>query len=672
MRAAIASLGVFLGAAPLLAGAATFQVVATDASPWLRILGAVNITPAATTQADILVAGPDARIDPDVAENRILILVGSSTTAAKFGIHSTAETVLVRHIADIHAPKMEIFWQQPLSIPFVEVPADFRIFAAEKSKSAAVLAGKRTSHGAVLWLATDPGKIGFERYPYLLQALADLGLTFPARSTSLWAFFDSSYRIRADLDYLARRWRESGIAALHVAAWHNMEPDPVQDDFLKRLVEACHKNGILVYAWLELPHVSERFWADHPQWREKTAAGQDAQLDWRKLMDLQNPDCRRAVIQEIHTLLGRFDWDGVNVAELYFESLEGASNPARFTPMNDDVRAEFQHIGGFDPKLLFDPASPYFAAKNPAALHKFLDYRAELASRIQAEWLDVIDRERAAKPYLDVVLTHIDDRFEPDIRNALGADIARSLPLIQARRATLLVEDPATLWNLGPDRYAKLAQKYRELAPAARDIAVDINIVERYQDVYPTKKQTGVELLELVHQAAVSFRQVALYFENSIERQDLALLPVAATTAKVVQEAPDEVLVEALRPTRVAWQGPAEIDGRLWPVGDGNWLLVPSGRHQITPAVKPADIGLRDFNGEIRSAVSSLGRTEIAYASRTRAIAVLAKPVPWIEVDGVRLKDDPCGDSVLLPAGEHVLTLRRDVPARQLPGARTP
>ena len=164
-------------------------------------------------------------------------------------------------------------------------------------------------------------------------------------------------------------------------------------------------------------------------------------------------------------------------------------------------------------------------------MQQFLDYRAGLASNLQAHWLDEIQKERAQKPYLDIVLTHIDDRFEPGIRDALGADVARSLPLIEARKSTLLVEDPATLWNLGADRYAKLAEQYHALTPDRSHLAVDINVVERYQDVYPTKKQTGVELLELVHQAAVSFSRVALYFENSLERQDLGLLPAAANTA---------------------------------------------------------------------------------------------------------------------------------------------
>src|SRR5581483_10590597 len=465
---------------------------------------------------------------------------------------------------------------------------------------------------------------------------------------------------RADVDYLARRWRQSGIGVLHVAAWHNVEPDPGNDEYLKKLIEACHRNAILVYAWLELPHVSEKFWADHPAWREKTAAGQDAQLDWRKLMNLQNPDCHKEVAREIDQLLREFDWDGVNVAELYFESLEGASNPARFTPMNDDVRADFQRAGGFDPKLLFEASSPY--SKNANALRKFLDYRAQLASKMQADWLDVIDRLKKSKPYLDVVLTHIDDRFEPGIRDALGADVARSLPLIQARHSTLLVEDPATLWSLGPERYSKLAQKYRELAPNDKQIAVDINVVERYQDVYPTKKQTGIELLELVHQAAASFGRVALYFENSLEKQDLSLLPAAATTATENTISPDQIATNAPEPTRVAWSGPVEIDGKLWPLQNARFVLAPAGKHILSAASTKPGLQISDFNGDIRSAMTSGSEVEIAYESRSRAVATLASAVSKIEVDGMPIVRPASGvdhESILLPAGQHVVTFTR-------------
>ncbi len=639
----------------------TFQALGVKAGPWRAILGCVGITENAKREPAIIVAGGSAAVDSTrLSQDHILILEGGGPSAERLGIMAKPEEIAVRQIVDVHAPEMQIIWERPLNIARTEVPGDFKVFASEKWKGAPLLAGKRTQHGAVLWVATAPGSSGIERFPYLLHALADLGWDSPASTTTLWAFFDSAYRIRADPDYLARRWRRAGIGVLHVAAWHNMERDPIQDNYLRQLIEACHRNAISVYAWLELPHVSEKFWAEHPKWREKTALEQDAQLDWRKLMNLQNADCRNEIGREINTLLGRFDWDGVNLAELYFESLEGAANPARFTPMNDDVRAEFKRTNGFDPVLLFQAGSMYAAATHPDALRRFLNFRAELASRMQREWLQTVDQSRSAKPYLDVILTHIDDRFDPGIRDELGADVARTLPLIEKRNSTLLVEDPATLWALGPERYARLAEKYRQITTDRERLAVDINVVERYQDVYPTKKQTGVELLELVHQAAVSFGRVALYIENSLEKQDLSLLPAAATSARVEESGPDEMNVDAGELTRIAWRGPVEVDGKTWPVQDRDSVLVPAGKHGLSAAFEKPGLTIRDFNGEIRSAVSTDKQVDVSYESRTRAIAVLNSAVSKIEIDGEPYRaSSPEGTGVLLPSGQHLVSFIR-------------
>lgn len=635
----------------------SFTADGVDAEPWKKILGSVGIAVGGASDSSIAITAKEDA--PRRAENQIVIVEGNSPAARALGFTAQSQTVSVRQICDIHALKMQIIWEQSVNVPAENLPPGFRVFASEKWKGIPLLAGKRTSHGAVLWMATEPGSTGTERYPYILQALTDLGLSLPVHSTTLWAFFDSSYRIRADVDYLARKWRAAGISELHVAAWHNMDPDPMQDAYLKKLIDACHRNAILVYTWLELPHVSEKFWADHPEWREKTALGQDAQLDWRKLMNLQNPDCKQAAAKEVATLLERFDWDGVNLSELYFESLEGASNPARFTPMNDNARVEFQEITGWDPKLLFDPASPYYASKNPQALRKYLDFRAVLASRMQSDWLDIIDRSKASKPYLDVVLTHIDDRLQPGIRDELGADIARTLPKIQRRRCTLLVEDPATLWNLGPERYAKLAKSYAALTPNRKQLALDINVVERYQNVYPTKKQTGVELFELVHQAADSFNQVALYFENSLERQDLPLLSASATTAEVTRSGPDELQVNTPHSVRVLWQGTAQLDGKLWPVQNAESVLVPAGRHTLCPIAGRLPIALTDFNGDILSAAVTSDSVDVAYKGQGRTIALLSAPASSIDIDGAPYQPPSLGGktALLLPAGEHVLTI---------------
>lgn len=572
------------------------QPLVVDAPPangWSEALGAIGVR-----------AGSPAGLE------RLRILTGASG-----GVTATNEKVTVRRIVDARRPDLEIYWDSPVEIARFVLPAGATVFATERWTGAPVLAGWREGDCAFLWAATDPGPRGFERYPYLLQALTDLGIQPPARGVHLWAFFDSSYRLRADMDVMASRWRKAGISAIHVAAWHYWEPDTERDAYLTKLIETCHRHAILVYAWIEFPHVSEKFWQDHPEWREKTGLLGDAHLDWRKLMNLQNPKCEREVNTGMRALASRFDWDGINLGELYFESLEGYSNPARFTPFNDDVRSEFRAQAGFDPVELFAER-----ANDAVSMRKFLNYRADLARRMQDEWLGVLDDIRRSSPGLDLVLTHIDDRFDTQIRDLLGADASKVLPLLDKHDFTFLVEDPATIWHLGPQRYPEIAKRYHALTAKRDRLAIDINIVERYQDVYPTKQQTGVELFQLVNLASRSFERVALYFENSILPPDIPLLAASAAGATRITPTGGGLEVEAARDVLIAWKGPAKVNGKPWPMWDGDYVRLPAGAHFVEPGTPGPYPQVLDLNAKLIAAESSDNGTTIEYESRSRAI----------------------------------------------------
>jgi hypothetical protein len=644
---------------------ATLHYEAPQDAPgsWPAIFSSIGLTPGKDGVA-IAGAGPTEGRPAEgwparVEHGTILIIQGESPAAASFGFRATEKRVTVRSAEDSRAPKLEIVWEQALELPVFEIPEGARVFVREKRGGAPLMAGFRRGQGAVLWLAAPPGAHGYERFPYLPQALADLGLAAPFRAQNLWAFFDSSYRAHVDVDYFAPKWRAAGIAALHVAAWHYWEPDPQADEYLRHLIEACHRNGILVYAWVELPHVSEVFWAQHPEWRERTALLQDAQLDWRKLMNLTNRQAFQAVAAGLRDLTRRFDWDGVNLAELYFESLEGYDNPARLTPMNDDVREEFRKASGFDPHDLFDPASPRNLAVNTAGLKQFLDFRAELAARQQAEWIGQAEQLRQAKPHLDLTLTHVDDRFDASMREKIGADVSRALPLLASHDFTFLIEDPATIWNLGPQRYAQIAARYKPLTTQQDKLAIDINVVERYQDVYPTKQQTGVELFQLVHQAALNFPRVALYFENSILPPDWGLLGAASAAVDRVEQTGAKLAIQLRRGAGVSWPGPVLVDGKLWPVTDGLTVWLPAGSHSIAPSPDLPPLRVTAFNGELKSAAASASGVEFAYRSSARALASLDRIPAKVEIDGVEVQPQFEGRVLLLPRGQHLVTLTR-------------
>ena len=584
---------------------------------------------------------------------RFRIVVGDSRAALQAGFQPSAKTVRVATVIDVHDPKLGIFWEQPKDLPFYSVPPEATIFAREKRSGAPLLAGVSTPSGGLLWAVTDPGSSGYDRFPYLIHALVELGLVLPFREARTWAFFDYSYRTRVDPNYMARRWRRAGIAALHISGWHFFEPHADRDKYLAGLIAACHREGVLAYVWLELPHVSERFWQDHPECREKTATLQDAQLDWRKLVNLADPDCFQKVATGTRQLLSRFPWDGVNLAELYFESLHGPSNAPRFTPLNDWVRREATAELDFDPLALFDAGSARFWSSDRESWKRFVDYRASLALRLQQRWLEVIRQEL---PDADVAVTQIDDRFDDRMREFLGADTAALLPLAETYDFSLVVEDPATLWSLGPQRYPEIARRYQPLAKDPQRLAIDINIVERYQRTYPTKKQVGTELFQLLHLAGQAFPRVLLYFEHSISQPDWDLMPHAAADARTI--ATDGRLeVTATKPTGVSWKGPAAVNGRLWPAADDATLWLPAGRHIVTRAESSPVARLLYLNGDLRGAAAGDGAIEFEYRARTQAIALLdTKPGPIFvdnEPANIPVLKGTNHWSLFLPRGEH-------------------
>jgi hypothetical protein len=646
---------------PRPASVHTWHISGDDPGAWPTIFGSIGLPQASGGPVKVAVIRQGAVAlaplwIPRIEDGIIITLEGDSELARAFGFVPTEKRIVVRGAVDERRPNLAIYWEQPLDLNVFEIPKDARVFARERWNSAPLVAGVRRGKGAILWMATGPGTRGYERYPYLLQALVDLGLEPPFRSSRLWAFFDSSYRSRIDVDYFAERWRKSGIAALHVAAWHYYESGAASDEYLRKLIEACHRRGILVYAWIELPHVSEKFWQDHPEWREKTALLQDAHLDWRKLMNLRNRDCFAAVAKGTRDLVERFDWDGVNLGELYFESLEGAANPARFTPMNEEIRREFQELHGKDPRTLF--TSP----EDAAGMREFLDYRANLTHRMQEQWIGELERIRGRRPSLDLVLTHVDDRFDTRMRDLIGADAARLLPALSRHDFTFLIEDPATVWHLGPERYPEIAKRYEPLTPHQRKLAIDINIVERYQDVYPTKQQTGTELFQLVHLASRAFERVALYFENSILTPDLPLLGSSASGVAKVESLAGKLVVESRHGVGVPWQGPAKVNGRTWPVTDGQTLWLPPGRVVAEASGDKPFTRILDFNGNLKSASPTSDGVEFAYESSSRALAIIDRAPVSVEVDGTQVQPEVLSSgnthTLVLPRGQHLISVR--------------
>jgi hypothetical protein len=289
----------------------------------------------------------------------------------------------------------------------------------------------------------------------------------------------------------------------------------------------------------------------------------------------------------------------------------------------------------------FNPASPHQYLKDPAAWAKFVEYRASLVTRLHTRVFEQIARVQLHKPYLQTIVTFVDSLYETRMKEALGADVGQMRALAARDPFRLIVEDPASMWSLGPDRYSVLGQKYGE-----GTAGIDINVVERYQDVFPTKKQTGGEFLELFHNAAAAFSPVLVYFEASVLPRDMdfvayALAAGARANGSTI-DSPHQVFFHTNATT---------VDGQPWPARTGDAVLLPAGHHTVENGGNAPGFELVHFTGDLVSASYKDSRTiNFTYRSTSRAIAIFSPPPTVISVDGAAFA---VGESVMLPPGEH-------------------
>ena len=231
------------------------------------------------------------------------------------------------------------------------------------------------------------------------------------------------------------------------------------------------------------------------------------------------------------------------------------------------------------------------------------------------------------------------------------------LPLLDTHAFSFLIEDPATVWNLGPQRYPEIAKAIPPLTTHTEKLAIDINIVDRYQDVYPTKQQTGTELFELVHMAATAFPRVALYFENSILKPDWQILGAASAVVNSYSKDGQRIsITSATDVDVVSTAAGALVDNRPWPFLTKTAVHLPAGPHVVEPAPKRDGITICDLNATLRTASADEKGIRFGYSSDSRAIVSFDRKPAAMQVDGQPfspecVKSSNC--SVLLPRGVH-------------------
>ncbi|MCJ7813429.1 polysaccharide deacetylase family protein, partial [bacterium] len=603
-----------------------------------------------------------------------IILENESSLTSRLGIIPRGNNKSVNTVRDEYYPQIDIHWAETGEYRNFDASIEYITYYSEVNTGDPIVIGGEYGEGKYLYFASlfDPTTSkGYGRYPYFPDLIQRQFSTWPlVKKECVEIYFEPGDREDVSIEDLVKMWKKNGFRKIYIAGWH-IYPDWTYD--YERLITLAHQNAMLVYLWLELPHVNDKFWEEHPEWREITATGDTAIINWRHLMAFTDDSCMKTVMTELSTIIQQYNWDGINLAELYFGSPFGPEQPELFTPMHPSARKLFQSQYTFDPIQLFNENSPYFWKKNNEKWKLFEIFRTNLLVQFHKEFLQLFYQlNKQSEKDMEIVITVLDNILAKETGKGTGIDTKSLIELSNEYPFTLQIEDPQELWYMGSSRYDSLSQTYYPMV-SNNKLIFDINIApyRSYREILaPTQTPTGLELFGLIQSAQQKNNDVALYSESSIYMVDLPWIAYTlGNQSKETFLSPYQWQIQSENTVTFDLNPQIhkdiQVNGSLWPAYYNGRATLPPGTHIIQPLSQRESLvnkiktatRLIDISGELESCKLLSRGIELSYKSDVKNYVIINEKPQKVYVDdapyNAEIVEGIQGFSIKLPPGSH-------------------
>ena len=371
-------------------------------------------------------------------------------------------------------------------------------------------------------------------------------------------------------------------------------------------------------------------------------------------------------------MLKKFDFDGVNIAELCFDAGQGFNEPQIFTPMHPSAAAQFQRMYGYNLNDIFNPSSPFYWKSNQNVKEQVTAFRVDKITELHQAFLSQISSFAKTRGDFDIVVTFYDTYFSPELIEYSGVNSDNIIELRKKYKFHLQPEDPLNKWSTDPDRYIEMGKTYAGKLSNPSDLMLDLNIF-KFRDKnqvtpFSTLIQTGLESYQLINAASVWAQRTTIYSESSCNIQDIPYFSYASSGMVHYKYLEDGLQVSS--PKSFVLQLPKSIkviriDGMNVFGHRDNHFLIPAGDHRIITDLNEmpgfSKYSLRpqllSFSGNLLKVEYFLQMILFKYESEERAFASLNYMPTMVRVDNKIypveiLKGDDCF-TFMLPSGKH-------------------
>jgi len=581
-----------------------------------------------------------------------VITSGYNPLSDAMGIEKTPRTIQVKNIQDLAYPGLDINWPEKVACHVFEAPGNAEYIYQKLETGEPLLISASRGSGKFLYsgpLFDSESSQGITRYPHFLKHVFRTLHLFPMlRGQGAEVFFNQAEREDTAVEDLLKFWKRSGVKIIHAAGWH-IYPEWTYD--YKRLLHLAHQNSMLVYAWLEPPLVHQKFWSEHPEWREKNALGNTPEDTWRYPIALGDPKVRTEAVKEWKRILEAYPWDGVTVNRLGFES-SFPPNPKTMTPFHPFVRQRFEEKNNFDPGELFEKDSSFYWEKNRYALGKYMDFRRELSEEYIEALLKTLEEFRKGqKRFIEIILTYDSQRKDPGISLSEVERIKSEYPVLWQ-----LVPEPGKAW-MGSSPPFDIHQVMISSGQQGRGFIPEA----------PTSYPTGTALYHKLKGLLRNSQRYIIFSENSLYEVDTQILPFVLSSERSLIWGEDQLHVQSKKGGEVLFAGEKILKLKM----DGTWagsfyknrLVMPSGSHMLQ--IKSGSWGglnslksqtrVVDFSGKISKIEVNWRGISVDYEADKGSYLVITDEPLGITLNGEKydsfVQEGQRGWSVYIPPG---------------------
>jgi hypothetical protein len=588
-----------------------------------------------------------------------LLTFGKSELSRELGIVFSGQSLEFKGFRDALNPGYAFSFAESATFDIFSSAAGDVVMMEEADTGFPLVLGRNFGLGKFIHVGTSSfdtfTPFGTHGFPYLVYHVSDFfGLRPVLEAEGLDIYFDPGNHDleQVSVEELVEEWAERGVSTVYCAAWHfwRNETGALWVFDYENFIRACRLRGLRVYAWFAPPHVSQQFWTDYPECRELNGAGDEVHektsISWRLPINLQNVRCKNMVLGEFRRIYASYDWDGVNLAELYYDF--SFDDPEYFTPMNDDIREAYGSVTGIDPIQFFNASSPYYFQKASgdvgSAWASFLRYRDEEITQLHRDFLELFfavgDEERD-----EVIITLVDtlnDGYLGVALEDLGVDAHAVAELGEEYDFSLQLEDHYYYWGAPPGRYESFRTTWMEafetFGNAPDRIYFDINVFEAAAlsrpsfppgIATPSDKQTGQELLLLLGEIQSENERTALYAAGTLEGPDFDFIPRLFAAGSSVERLGEKRFKldtkGTVRFTPEVEYDTVFLDGKLWPcaglIGD-KAIVLPGGSGgilELRDGEYYSGMRLTNVKGELQDATALSEGIRVHYASPRKA-----------------------------------------------------